>query len=463
MKMGLGQPKERVFRDVFALLQRSVLLAGACVAGPVHAQYSASPEYAAIGYENEARSNPVARLLDDLRNGKSSLAYEQPRGYFDALLKALKIDADSQTLVFSRTSLQKERISPQAPRGLFFNDSTYLGLVQNSTIVEVATIDKDLGIVFYTFDNTKGSTKYFERADQKCLVCHDSQGTMGGGVPNLMALSSVYSDRDVPLKNFSGTGNVGDETPIEDRWGGWYVTGRHGVQPHLGNVMLDDPTKLDKLDDYRVWNLQTLKGAGYFDTAAYPRDTSDIVALMVLEHQITVQNQITYLKFKAPIVLERLGLHDDLTAQSWDALSARAQKALTRMADELVTRLVFLDAADLASPISGSKEFVEGFRAPGPKDGAGRSLRELELSTRLFRYPLSYLIYTDGFATLPPYVKDYVYLRLARYLGGAELFAGKSHYSLKDRRAALEILAATEPNFRPYLAPASGRTEQASY
>jgi hypothetical protein len=437
-------------------LAQSVFLASTGFAAVAQAQFAESFEYAMIGYENEARDNPVARMQDDLLSGTLQLEYGNVRGYFDALLEALDIDPDSQTLVFSPTSLQKNLISPGKPRGLFFNDDTYLGLVQNSEIVEVATIDEKLGIVFYTFDNAEGTTRYFQRANQKCLVCHDSQGTSGSGVPMLMALSTVYSDRNVPLKTFSGTGNVVDQTPLRDRWGGWYVTGRHGVQPHLGNVILDRPDELQSLDDHRVWNVETLKGAGYPDTAPYPRDTSDIVALLVLEHQITIENQISYIRFKAPAVLRRRGMDDVLAAPSWDALPAAARRILAPMADELVERLVFLDAAGFESRISGSQAFVDAFTARGPMDGAGRSLRDLDLGERLFRYPLSYLIYSESFAALPAYARDYVYRRLADYLEGEEPFAGKSRYSRQDRRAALEILAATEPLFPPYLSSRQG-------
>lgn len=430
---------------------RAAILACAGFAATAPAQFAVRDEYATIGYADEARDNPVARMQDELTSGKLHLEYRERRGYFDDLLDVLDIDPDSQMLVFSPTSLQKNLISPSRPRGLFFNDDTYLGLVQASTIVEVATIDEKLGIVFYTFDNTEGTTEYFQRADQTCLVCHDSQGTSGSGVPMLMALSSVYRRGNVPLETFSGTGNVGDQTPLEDRWGGWYVTGRHGVQPHLGNLILEDRSELEMLDDHRVWNVETLKGAGYLDTSPYPRDTSDIVALMVLEHQITVENQISYIRFKAPTVLRRRGPEQALAAPSWDALPAAAQQILAPMMDELVERLVLLDAAGFASRISGSRAFIDGFTAHGPRDDEGRSLRDLDLSKRLFRYPLSYLIYSESFAAMPAYAKDYVYRGLAAYLEGETQLAGSSQYSLQDRRAALEILAATQPEILPYL------------
>jgi hypothetical protein len=417
------------------------------ISGAVLAQFTASDEYALIGYEGEARDNPVAELQKQLLSGEVKLEFKEERGYFDALISRLGLNPDSQTLVFSPTSLQHKLISPETPRALYFTDNVYLGFVQNSTIVEVATIDDRFGVVFYAFDNQPETDRFFERTNQNCLVCHDTQGTMGGGVPMLMALSSVYSARNVPMQNFSGIGNVGDTTPIEDRWGGWYVTGRHGLQAHLGNILLESPDHLKTLDDFRIWNVESLKDAGYLDTDPYLRATSDIVALMVLEHQINVQNQVTYVKFKAPAVLKRRGLEEAVNANTWSELPAPAQKTLTRMLDRLVSQLVYMDAADSMSRLSGTQDFVEAFQARGPFDGQGRSLRELELSKRLFRYPLSYLVYTDDFNTLPGYAKDYVFHRLDSYLSGEVELEGRSQYSQEDRRMALEILTQTHQDF----------------
>ena len=145
-----------------------------------------------------AVENSATRLGNKLKSGELSLEYREQRGYLDDLLAELGIAPSSQLLVFSPTSLQHKLISPEKPRAVYFNDDTYIGFVQNSNIIEVTTIDEKQGIVFYTFDNTEGTDKYFERASQTCLVCHDTQGTMGGGVPMLMALSSLYSTGNVP-------------------------------------------------------------------------------------------------------------------------------------------------------------------------------------------------------------------------------------------------------------------------
>jgi len=451
-------------RQTFFVFTSGLLAALTLLPGPVAGQFSNSDEYSMIDYASPATKNSIARLHEAVASGETTLDYKPgERGYLDSLLAALDIDTNSQMMVFSPTSLQHKLISPERPRAIFFNDTTFIGFVQNSSIVEVTTIDDDKGLVFYTFDNVPQDTKLFERADQTCLVCHDTQGTMGGGVPMLMALSSVYSSRNVPLKNYSGIGNVTDTTPLVDRWGGWYVTGRHGLQAHLGNILLATPDDLDNLDDFRIWNLETMAGSKFMDPSPYPENTSDIVALLVLEHQVTVQNQITYTKFKAPAVLKRREMLHELEAQSWAELSEPAQRALTRMLDRLVQQLVFIDAVDYQSSISGNPDYVEQFMARGPVDGEGRSLREFDLRNRLMRYPLSYLVYTTDFNSLPVYVMDYVYDQMDAYLSGRIDFDGRSQYTLAERQAALEILTATHPGFRSYLAargPAGMNTAQ---
>lgn len=417
----------------------------------VSAQFSAGEEYNLVDYAGDASLNPVAKLNDNLVRGDVVLEYRDQRGYLDSLLDALNIDPSSQLLVFSPTSLQHKLISPEKPRALYFNDDTYIGYVQNSEIIEVTTLDEEKGIVFYTFDNAPKESRYFERAMQTCLVCHDTQGTMGGGIPMLMALSSVYSKRNTPLANFSGIGNITDESPIEDRWGGWYVTGRHGLQAHLGNVLLEKESDLKDLNDYRVWNLDTLAGTGYLDSAPYPRDTSDIVALMVLEHQLTVQNQISYVRHKAPSVLMRRGLDDDVDANGWNELSSEARKSLTRMLTKLVETLVFHDAAIIGSKLSGSKEFADGFKDRGPVDSKGRTLRDLRGEKTLFQYPVSYLIYSEDLNSLPQYVKDFIYSKLDAYLRGSDKLPGNSLFQETDRTAAFEILLETSPEYRNHV------------
>lgn len=426
-----------------------------------HGQPPVGNEYSIIGYDAEAKDNPIARLISRLESGEVELQYQGPRGYLDSLLEALNIDPSSQTLIFSKTSLQYPLIDAKTPRAVYFNDDTYIGWVQNSHIVEVTTIDAKLGIIFYVFNNpiesnavdsdTRGSTQYFDRATQSCLVCHDSYGMMGGGVPQVLARSSIYSINNSLLLDVSGAYNVSDQTPIKDRWGGWYVTGQHGKQTHLGNIQLQGPDELKKLNKKRQGNLDTLKGFGVLDTEPYLTATSDIVALMVFEHQLAVQNQITYVMFKAPAVLERIGQKEATLALSWEALPPKAQSALTRMLDRLVQRLFMVDTMELKNRIRGSQDYETWFNAQGPHDKEGRSLRELDLKKRLFKYQLSYSIYSESFDSLPVYAKDYVYQKIAAILEGRDNNEAYKHLSATERRTILEILMSTKVEFPYYM------------
>ena len=402
-------------------------------------------EYEIVGYNQEATENRIARLAAQLASGEAELEYREERGYFDSLLEHLDIDPDSQTLVFSKTSLQYQLIDTRTPRGVYFNDDTYIGFVLNSQIVEVMTMDEKFGMVFYIFNNAPAAEKLFDRETQRCLVCHDTAGTMGGGVPMVMALSSIYNSNLISQIEVSGAGNVEDDMPVRDRWGGWYVSGQHGSQLHLGNLILPGAGDLSLVDDYRRGNVDTLEELGMFDPSPYIRNTSDIVALMLLEHQLTVQNMITYVIFKAPAVLERAGFPEFKTVQRWEELPPRAQDTLTRMMNRLVNAMLMEDAAIFEDRISGSPGFVTDFVARGPVDSQGRSLRDLDLEQRLFRYPLSYQVYSSAFDDLPPYAREYVLRRLIAILDGSETGAVNHPYTQEEREAALAILLETRP------------------
>ena len=54
------------------------------------------------------------------------------------------------------------------------------------------------------------------------------------------------------------------------------------------------------------------------------------------------------------------------------------------------------------------------------KDRQGRSLRELDLETRLLKYPCSYMVYTDAFESLPAAAKNAVYQRMWTILSGRD-------------------------------------------
>ena len=73
-------------------------------------------------------------------------------------------------------------------------------------------------------------------------------------------------------------------------------------------------------------------------------------------------------------------------------------------------------------------------------------MRDFDLRTRLFKYPVSYLIYTDAFDALPEPAKSYVSHRLLEILKGSAETDEFWNFATDDRRAALEILRETKPD-----------------
>lgn len=399
-------------------------------------------EYPAIPYGKNPEHNAVARLQSRLDRGEVRLERHPVRGYLDSLLAAIGIDLSSQSLVFSKTSFQTSMIRAATPRAIYFNDDTYVAWTQNAELLEIGTMDAELGPVFYSLANDADGGGRFEREMENCLSCHDSFTLTGGGVPRFI-LGSGYVG--VGGEQLTHEGNIltTDRTPLRSRWGGWYVTGRHGSQVHLGNVLVRSVSELVNLEAVRRGNLDTLDGL--FDTSPYLTNRSDIVALLVFQHQMYIQNLITRVNFETRTALAR---EPELSP----ATAARLKEYLDQLADAML----FVGAAPYTERISGNSGFDRWFEGLGPKDGRGRSLRKLDLTTRLFAYPLSYLVYSAGFAALPDYAKSHVYGRFAAVLGGAEQDPLYAHLSAADRKATLEILNATLPDFTAWAKTQAG-------
>jgi len=111
----------------------------------------------------------------------------------------------------------------------------------------------------------------------------------------------------------------------------------------------------------------------------------------------------------------------------------------------MVRYLLFTNEVPPAGPVLGTSAFTRDFAARGPRDGQGRSLRDFDLEKRIFKYPCSYLIYSETFDAIPPVAKEYIYHRLFEILSGREQGPEFASLSSQDRRAILEILVATKP------------------
>jgi len=395
----------------------------------------------ANSYGKTTAQGPVARLQGRVDRNEIKLRYDMAGGYLHGVLEALKVPVSSQMLVFSQTSFQRERISPQSPRAIYFGDDVYIGFIPGSPLLEIAAVDPKLGGVFYTLDQTRSETPHFVRTDQ-CLECHASARSMG--VPGFLVRSFATDERGV-VDLASGVAEVNHRTPLAERWGGWYVTGTHGRQAHRGNLIGKAAfAKHEQHPDYRG-NLSELKGC--FDTASFPVPHSDIVALLVFEHQTHMHNFITRLNYEATLALQQYGHLNYLRSAT----------------EAFLKYLLFSEEAPLTDPIQGTSGFAAEFAALGPKDHHGRSLREFDLQTRLLKYPCSFLIYSEAFDRLPAKLKEHLYHRLWEILTGKDAAPEYQGLPPQTKQAILEILADTKPDLPEDWKNISRTKEKANY
>jgi len=403
-----------------------------------------------INYSSTSHSDPAGKLGQRLEKRSSSLAYDSKHGYLPAVLRELGISPTSQVLVFSKTSFQRSLISPKQPRAIYFNDDSYVGFVQGGEVIEVSSIDPRLGAIFYSLAQRQTDHSKLLRQRDDCLQCHDS--SMTAGVPGLM-VRSVYPSRSGEPILSAGSFRTSYQSPLRERWGGWYVTGTHGQQRHMGNAILrgDDPEKLDREKGANVTDLR-----GRCDTSPYLTPHSDIVALIVLEHQVTTHNQLTLASYQAMLAGQEQEALNKLDGRPAASPVESIDRRYQWMADAVLKCLLLADETPLTDQIRGTSGFAEYFAALGPTDHRGRSLRQFDLRKRLFKYPCSYLIYSAAFNTLPEPVKGRVYARLWRVLTEQDASGDFAYLSRDDRRAIYEILADTKsdlPGFWKTIAP----------
>ena len=372
--------------------------------------FDQSINHPAIKYQTADTDTAVDRLNKRLREGSAKLVFDEKTGYLQSVLELLQVPVESQVLVYTQTSLQAQHIRMNNPRAIYFNDSVSVGYVRGAGLLEIVAQDANMGSVFYAVHQTPTAQAVLGR-DQQCLRCHLSWDTLG--VPGLSILTTFPRKSE---SDYANGGVVDHFRPIEERWGGWYVTGKRVPERHMGNLPLIVPKPIAATPAARV-SLD-----GLFDVTGYLTPYSDIVALMVIEHQAHLSNLITRATWET-----RLG----------DAM--RIAEASEAIADYML----FVDEAKLTGPIEGSSGFTEKFTALGPKDSKGRSLRELDLKTRLQKYPLSYMIHSTVFKGLPEAPKNLVMGHINRVLSG-EIAGGKyAHLTPQLRAAIREILKET--------------------
>jgi hypothetical protein len=372
---------------------------GASFTAPQVYESNLPADHPAIRYRSDPSADPVAQLAAELDRGESSLEFDVRLSFLPSLLERLSVTSDSQTLVFSKTSVQEARISPRTPRAIYFGEDVAVAFIPGSETLELAAVDPAKGPIFYSLDARNTGKPRIVRAEG-CLHCHQGPATLG--VPG-MYVGSVATRPSGRADFRLGSIVTDHRTPFPDRWGGWYVDGTTS-ETHRGNSVSTDPEFTSSISALR------------FDAKSYPAATSDIVALMTLEHQTQMTNLLTRL--------------------SWEARLDSKGPALAARLEEVVRYMLFLDERPLSAPIRGASAFSETFPRRGPRDRKGRSLRDFDLEKRLFRYPLSYMVYGRQIQALPEPIRDRLFQRLHETLE-SDLVAPE------DRRAILEILADT--------------------
>ena len=412
-------------------------------ASGLRAQSEADYERPPISYSTAKPRDALTALQQRIAAGDIKFAGDDAR-IVRALLAALKVPVESQVLVFSKTSLQRGRISPQRPRALYFSDSMYVGWVPGG-LVEVTAIDPELGPVFYAFDlpETRGQPPQFAR-DSDCLRCHG--GTFVREVPGVFARSVFPSTTGEPLLRY-GTQIVDDETPFVERWGGWYVTGYHGTESHRGNTFGSE--RGDQLVFAPVESRpDTLKE--FFDTAEYLAPTSDVVALLVFEHQMGVQNALTRAGFAARrMIAYQHGLQTSFKEPVTDEPAYDSVKSVfASSVEEVVDRLLFRRAAPLPEGVDGSEAFRKSFAQDAPRSRAGHALKDLQLRGRLFASRCSYLVYSATFRALPAPLKNRILDRLRAALLSRDPKDRYAYLEPEEKARIYEILGETHPDAR---------------
>ncbi|MDX2038260.1 MAG: hypothetical protein SFX72_16545 [Isosphaeraceae bacterium] len=416
----------------------AVLVSSACLpaVAPAQMEYDREP----IRYSTSTADDAISRLQSKLRKGEVELEFDESgSGWLASILRELRVPESSQTLVFSKTSFQHTRIAPRTPRAIYFNDDVYVGFVKHGDVLEFAAVDPKLGATFYILDQQPDKRPRFLRQTETCLQCHASSRTRD--VPGHL-IRSVFPDRSgLPVYN-AGSFTTDHESPFSERWGGWYVTGTHGAQRHMGNAIVEDRDHPEGFDREAGANRVDLEGL--VDTSPYRTRHSDLVALLVLEHQTQMHNLITHAGYQGRMARTYDEGLNKAFGRPLDVVSESSERRIQSAAEKVVAYMLFSGEPKLAEPVSGTSGFARDYSAQGPSDRRGRSLRELDLKTRLLRYPCSPLIYSDAFEGLPDPVKSRIYTRLHEILTGKDRSPAFEHLSDEDRRAILEILLETK-------------------
>lgn len=414
----------------------------------VRAQSRPDYEQPPVSYSASTPHDAITALQQRMAAGEMALR-DGDRGGLEEVLRALRVPVESQVLVFSKTSSQRGRITPNHPRALYFSDSVYVGWVPGG-LIEVAAIDPQLGPVFYSLD-ARGAPRTAPKIEREvdCLRCHG--GVFVREIPGVFA-RSVFPNAEGEPQLSHGTQLVDDETPFSDRWGGWYVTGYHGAENHRGNAFF--PERGEQLG-FTPAETRPDELGEFFETAIYPRPTSDVVALLVLEHQMSMQNSLTHAgQTCRRMMAYQQGLQRSFKEPITDEPAYDSVKSVfASAAQDVLDHLLFRRAEPVPAGVHGHEAFRKRFAEKAPRSRAGAALKDLQLAGRLFALRCSYLIYSDTFRALPDPLRARIFVRLQAALRSRDKEDRYAYLSADEKERIYDVLVETLPEARARWTP----------
>jgi len=340
------------------------------------------------------------------------------------VLAELGVPESSQMLVFSATSLQRT-IGPHRPRALYFNDEIYVGWVPGGRL-EIAADDPVVGPVFFIVSFGQSGRLGDPERQTRCLNCHGNADT--GNRPALLAASVLSDEAGGSLRTLRDPA-TGHQVPLAQRFGGWHITdATAAVVPHANLIGESSAGEIRQRPN---------PVGERFALDRYPRPTSTLLPQLIHEHQVGGVNVLTHALYRAR----------ELTPPADHPLGPSEAAALDAAARAIVRYFLFADEAALpANGVPTDPDFARDFAATRRPDPHGRSLKDLELTSRLFTHRCSYLIHTPLWQHLPPLVKDRAWTQLAAALAIENPSPDGRHLPQAERQAIREIIDTTCPD-----------------
>ena len=394
------------------------------------------------GYFSKDAKDPVTLLMKRVQRGEVLIKEPNGKPLVERLLRELGLNKDTQVLVFSRTSLQRREVSYSNPRALYFNESVYLGWMPNGRI-EIASFDPELGPIFYFQRELDDASSPLLARTRSCLGCHAGDAT--NFLPGSLG-RSVYPDKSGrSLRSIDDYRRSGHHIPLHDRYGGWFVSGNHGAMRHMGNAIASREGGKITIDREQFANLEKLDR--FFSTEAYPAPGSDIAALLVFDHQVTMHHRLVEAAYRA-----RQSLFDSkLDPEETDVSKLRKGRSTDEFLegrDKVVDYLLFRDETPIPK-VSCAPAFRRAFAANRIADSRKRSLKDLRLDGRIFENRCSYMIYSPTFDQFPPMLKGAIYARIHEILTSPKPVEGFDYLGKDEKRRILEILDETKEDLPP--------------